>query len=135
MAVMSHEMRTPLNGVMAALEIASRRTVDVKQARFLDLAQSSARQLLRHADEVPDISRIDAGRLDLTAEDFDLPALVQTLLGAQTRLAALKGTTITVSALSAVPMLHGDSFRLGQILQNFLSNAIRFTDDGAITIE
>ncbi len=135
MAVMSHEMRTPLNGVMAALEIASRETVDAKQARFLELARSSARQLLRHANEVLDISKIDAGRLELTDENFDLAELIDTLVGTLMHVAAQNNTTISVSALSEIPLLHGDPFRLGQIVQNFLSNAIKFTTGGKITIE
>lgn len=135
MAVMSHEMRTPLNGVMAALEIASRKTVDAKQARFLDIARSSSLQLLRHANEVLDISKIDAGRLALTEEDFDVATLVDTLIGALAQVAAQKNTTISVKALSDLPLLHGDPFRLGQIIQNFLSNAIKFTDEGKIMIE
>lgn len=135
MAVMSHEMRTPLNGVLASLEIASRETVDAKQARFLDLARSSSQQLLRHVNEVLDIAKIDAGRTELTEDDFDLATMVDTLVSALAPMAAQKQTVIAVEALSEVPPLHGDSFRLGQILQNFLSNAIKFTDEGKISIE
>lgn len=135
MAVMCHEMRTPLNGLMAALDIASRQTMDDKQARFLDLARASSQQLLRHANEVLDISRIDSGGLHLTEEDFCLDALIEPMVGTLGHFAAQRGTTIAVTHLSAVPLLHGDSFRLGQILQNFLSNAIKFTDKGRITLE
>lgn len=135
MAVMSHEMRTPLNGLMAALEVASRETMDAKQAQFLALARSSAEQLLRHTNEVLDISKVDAGHLTLSEEDFSLSDAVETLVRTFTQAAEQKGTQIEVRALSTVPKLHGDSFRLVQIVQNFLSNAIKFTRNGKITVE
>lgn len=135
MAVMSHEMRTPLNGVMAALEIAIGMAGEEKQKRFLELAQSSAQQLLRHANEVLDISKVDAGKLQLSLEDFDLGELVLNFVATLGQLAAERGTVLTLDTLSKLPRLRGDPFRIGQIVQNFLSNAIKFTDDGKIFIE
>ncbi|MEI6798902.1 MAG: ATP-binding protein [Pseudomonadota bacterium] len=135
MAVMSHEMRTPLNGVMAALEIASGMAVDAKQMRFLDLAQSSARQLLRHANDVLDISKVEAGKMHLTGEDFDLTALAEDLVAGLQQMAAQSGTEVIVSPLGSVPRLVGDYFRISQILQNFLTNALKFTKNGLISIE
>lgn len=135
MAVMSHEMRTPLNGVMAALEIARGMTSNAKQARFLELAQSSARQLLRHANDVLDISKVEAGKLHIAREDFDLIALAEDLVAGLQQVAAQKGTEVTVETLSPMPMLNGDYFRISQIIQNFLTNAMKFTDNGQITVE
>ncbi len=135
MAVMSHEMRTPLNGVMAALEIASGMAVNDKQVRFLDLAQSSARQLLRHANDVLDISKVEAGKMQLTDEEFDMSALAQDLATGLQQVAAQKGTEVIVKPLGSVPRLVGDYFRISQILQNFLTNALKFTENGQITVE
>lgn len=135
MAVMSHEMRTPLNGVMAALEIASGMAVQEKQKRFLDLAESSARQLLRHANDVLDISKIEAGKMQLTLEDFDLVEMLQNFVATLGHVAAESGTKLTLDTLSDLPRVTGDAFRIGQIVQNFLSNAIKFTDEGEISIE
>ena len=135
MAVMSHEMRTPLNGVMAALEIAAGMTANAKQVRFLDLAQSSARQLLRHANDVLDISKVDAGKLHLLEEQFDMTALVEDLVVGLRPLAIQKGTKVIVKPLGPLPRLVGDYFRISQIIQNFLTNALKFTDGGQITLE
>ncbi len=135
MAVMSHEMRTPLNGVMAALEIASGMAVEEKQKRFLELADSSARQLLRHVNDVLDISKIEAGKMQLTLEDFDVVEMLQNFVSTLGHVAAETGSKLTLDVLSDLPRLHGDAFRIGQIVQNFLSNAIKFTDEGSITVE
>ena len=135
MAVMSHEMRTPLNGVMAALEIAAGLSSDPKQQRFLSLAQSSAKQLLRHANDVLDIAKFESDQMRLTLEDFDLIALLQDFAATLGQLAAEKGTMLTLAPLGPIPLLHADAFRIGQIVQNFLSNAIKFTEAGSIVVE
>ncbi len=134
-AVMSHEMRTPLNGVIAALEIIGRTGLDAKQTRFLGLARNSSKQLLRHVNDVLDISRIDAGFVAVTEDRLDLPALLATLVDPMRPTASQKDTQVELRLLSDFPPLMGDPFRLGQILQNFISNAIKFTDGGTITIE
>jgi PAS domain S-box-containing protein len=134
-AVMSHEMRTPLNGVIGALEVLGRAPLEPKQERFLTLARTSAKQLLRHVNDVLDISRVDAGHTGLLDDRFDLPALVATLVDPLRPAAAQKGISIAVTLLGDVPPLQGDPFRIGQILQNFVSNAIKFTEDGSITVE
>jgi PAS domain S-box-containing protein len=134
-AVMSHEMRTPLNGVIAALEIIGRTTLDAKQDRFLGLARSSAKQLLHHVNDVLDISRIDAGFMAVADDRFDLPALIATLIDPLRPTATQRNTQLDVRLLSDFPRLQGDPFRLGQILQNFVMNAIKFTKAGSITIE
>lgn len=134
-AVMSHEMRTPLNGVIGALEVLGRTAMEPKQERFLTLARTSAKQLLRHVNDVLDISRVDAGHTGLLDDRFDLPALVTTLVDPLRPAAAQKGISLDVQMLGDFPPLRGDPFRIGQILQNFVSNAIKFTDSGSITVE
>jgi len=134
-AVMSHEMRTPLNGVMAALEIAKRRPLDAEQDRFLGLAQTSAKQLLRHVNDVLDISKVEGGHMPLVEEDFDLPTLVRDLVEPMRANAAEVGTVIETSVLSDVPMVRGDMLRLGQVITNLVTNAIKFTVAGVVAIE
>lgn len=134
-AVMSHEMRTPLNGVIGALEILSRTPLDPKQDRFLKLARSSAKQLLHHVNDVLEISRIDSGHARLLEDRFDMPALVATLVDPLRPAAAENDTVIKVRMLNDFPPLMGDPFRIGQILQNFITNAIKFTKHGTITVE
>ncbi len=135
LAVMSHEMRTPLNGVMAALEIADRDAIDERQKKFIGLARSSAAQLMRHVNDVLDITRVDAGHLALANESFDLVQLASGLVEALKPVAAKSGTDLVLAPLSDLPWVQGDSFRIGQIVQNLLSNAIKFTKNGTVTVE
>lgn len=134
-AVMSHEMRTPLNGVIGALDIIGRTTLDERQARFLDLARGSAAHLLRHVNDVLDISRIDAGFAAVADDRFDLAALIATRVDPLRPAAAARNTRLVTHILSDLPPLRGDPFRLGQIVQNFVMNAIKFTEEGRITVE
>jgi PAS domain S-box-containing protein len=135
LAVMSHEMRTPLNGVLASLEIAAKQTTDLKAAHFITLARQSAGQLLRHANDVLDITRTEAGGLQLASDEFLLDELLSNLVEAQRPVAAAKALDLTLHALEALPPFLGDPFRIGQIIQNFLSNAIKFTKTGSVTVE
>jgi PAS domain S-box-containing protein len=134
-AVMSHEMRTPLNGVIGALDIMGRSALDEKQGRFLNLARGAAEQLLRHVNDVLDISRIDTGFVTLADEYFDLPAQAMKLADTLRPAAQKKRTSLDVNVLSDFPILRGDPFRVNQIIQNFLMNAIKFTEDGSIVVE
>lgn len=135
LAVMSHEMRTPLNGVLAALEIADRLAEPARLRHFLGLARGSARQLLRHAEDVLDIARAEAGGLQITHQAYDPAQVVQDLVAELRPLAREKGLTLALHPLGTVPQVTGDPFRLVQIVQNFLSNAIKFTERGGITVE
>jgi PAS domain S-box-containing protein len=135
MAVVSHEMRTPLNGVMAALEIASRTPADDRQALFLGIARASAEQLMQHVNGVLDISKIEAGQMVISADDVDLGALVAGICDTMRPVAEERGNTLHLRQLAPVPMVYGDGFRIRQVLDNFLSNAIKFTSDGSATVE
>lgn len=134
-AVMSHEMRTPLNGVIASLDILGRSGLEPRQERFLTLARNSADQLLRHVSDVLDISRVETGHIGVSADRMDLAALVTTLVDPMRPAAAAKSIGLDVNILDSLPPMLGDAFRLGQILQNFVSNAIKFTETGGITVE
>ncbi|THD82313.1 response regulator [Aliigemmobacter aestuarii] len=133
-AVMSHEMRTPLNGMMAALDIIGRDGLNPRQDRFLTIAKDASRQLLRHVNDVLDISRIEAGGAPILQEAIDIEALLASLTEPLRQQAAQQGTTITLDLPAPLPPVLGDPFRLGQIVQNLISNAIKFTEDGTITV-
>lgn len=135
LAVMSHEMRTPLNGVMAALELAAHDSASKKQGHFLTVAQQSAERLLEHVNDVLDISKIDAGHMALAERPFDLGAVLEGLVEAQRPMATERGNRISLRLPADLPRMQGDPFRLGQIVQNYLSNAIKFTENGLITVE
>lgn len=134
-AVMSHEMRTPLNGVIASLELAAPMATDPELRRFIGLAQDSAQLLLRHANDVLDISRLESGGLQMTAEDFDLDAHIGSLVETFRPLCDEKRISLHYEMPGEHPVVQGDAFRLGQILRNFLSNAIKFVRTGGITVE
>jgi PAS domain S-box-containing protein len=133
-AVMSHEMRTPLNGMMAALDIIGQGRLDDRQGRFLTIAQDASRQLLRHVSDVLDISRIEAGAALIVTEAIDIEALLASLVEPLRAQADVKDTAIRLSFPAALPSVLGDPLRLGQIVQNLVSNAIKFTEGGEITI-
>ncbi|WP_225028367.1 ATP-binding protein [Xinfangfangia pollutisoli] len=135
LAVMSHEMRTPLNGVIASLEIASRKASDPEQARFIALAQESANLLLRHANDVLDITRMEGGGMRFAAESFDLQSHLSDLVEMVRPICTERGIALDFQMLTPSARLCGDPFRLGQIVQNFLSNAIKFVGQGRITVE
>lgn len=135
LAVMSHEMRTPLNGVLASLEILSDMTPTKEQQRFLSLAKSSADQVLRHVNDVLDLSKIDAGNIFITKEPFNLVNQVEDMVATFRQAARARETELRVNVLSSVPMVIGDSLRFGQILQNLISNATKFTPHGTVTVE
>ncbi len=135
LAVMSHEMRTPLNGVIAAIEIVGRKAVDPSQAKFVRLAQSSAKQLLRHVNDVLDISKVEAGHLALSDSPFELAPMLASLADVLRPVAAKKATKIELDIGPDLPLVRGDSFRLGQIVQNLLSNAVKFTDGGKVVLK
>jgi PAS domain S-box-containing protein len=134
-AVMSHEMRTPLNGVIGALEIVGRTPLDHRQQELLTLAHNSAQQLLHHVTDVLEISRVEAGHARLQVDRFDLAALIGSVIDPLRPHAAKKRLAIDVKLLGAFPGLRGDPFLIGQILQNFVSNAIKFTGAGGVTVE
>ena len=134
-AVMSHEMRTPLNGMMAALDIIGQGKLDDRQGRFLAIAQDSSRQLLRHVNDVLDISRIEAGQAPNLSETVDLAALLATLVEAMEPQAAARDTTLDLHIPASLPVAQGDPFRVAQIVQNLLSNAVKFTEAGHIEVE
>lgn len=134
-AVMSHEMRTPLNGVIASLEIAAGMATEPELRRFIGLAQDSAQLLLRHANDVLDVTRLESGGLQLTVEDFDINAHVGGLVETFRPMCDEKDISLRYSMAGERPILQGDPFRLGQIVRNFLSNAIKFVKVGGVTVE
>ena len=135
LAVMSHEMRTPLNGVLASLEILSDMSPTNEEQRFLSLGKLAADQLLRHVNDVLDLSKIDAGNILITKEAFDLVGQVGDIVATFRQVALARETDLHVRVLSRVPVVIGDSLRFCQILQNLISNAIKFTSRGTVTVE
>lgn len=134
LAVMSHEIRSPMNSVLAAVELLGHSPLDEQQRHLNDLANASAKTLLRLVDDVLEISRIDADQLKLHLEPVDLCRLVQKELDTHRPHADEKGLELVLSGESEMALLLLDSARLSQVLHNLISNAIKFTEVGRVEV-
>lgn len=135
LATMSHEIRTPLNGVLGMAQAMAREPLSAQQQERLDVIRQSGETLLAILNDVLDLSKIEAGRLELEEIAFDLRDLV---LGAQatfTSLANKKGLSFSLNIEAAMGVYIGDPTRVRQILYNLLSNALKFTDVGEVRVE
>jgi len=129
LATMSHELRTPLNAIVGFTDLLARQTagpLTQKQERFVRHVRESSRHLLALIDDILDLSKIEAGRLDLKFESFPLSVAADEVLSTIRPLAAAKEIDLTTD-LSLDLMLHADRVRVKQMLYNLLSNAIKFT--------
>lgn len=129
-ALVSHELRTPLTSILGYLELALEEgelSADVQH--FLDVAQRNSNRLLRLVSDLLFVAQVQAGKLNLDAGDVDLLRLVTESAETALPRAAEKSVALTVDAGEA-PAFRGDSTRLGQVLDNLVSNAIKFTPDG-----
>ncbi|MFY0679470.1 MAG: PAS domain S-box protein [Thalassovita sp.] len=136
LTVMSHEMRTPLNGILGSVELIKRDPLTPRQTRNLEAARTSGNLLLSHVNDVLDLSRIDADAVQPKFAPFDLLAMLQELQEAQYAPAKALGNTITLEVLS--PDLNdviGDAVHLHRCLVNLVGNAVKFTQNGEIAIE
>ncbi len=132
LASMSHELRTPLNTILGFSELLSEETagaLNEKQKRFLTHIQRDASHLLELINDVLDLSKIEAGRLELRLEKFPMAVAVAEVLTSIRPLAAIKSITLD-SDLDTQLMLEADRLRFKEILYNLLSNAIKFTPNG-----
>ncbi|WP_162197153.1 hybrid sensor histidine kinase/response regulator [Loktanella sp. S4079] len=133
LAVMSHEMRTPLNGIMATLDLLSASDIKPKQRNYVEVAQKSSKFLLRHINDVLDISKFEAGKLTLKSNRFSPVALLQEMAEGSQLLAASQGNDVSVNCdFAPGQKIIGDQFRISQILMNLAGNALKFTSNGDI---
>ncbi len=132
---MSHEIRTPMNAIIGFTELALRKGAEARRPEYLGQIRSASRSLLGIINDILDLSKIEAGKLSLEQQDFELPALLEKLSGLFTLQAAHKSIAITLTAPPALPALHGDPLRLEQVLINLLNNAIKFTERGSVSLQ
>jgi signal transduction histidine kinase len=135
LANITHELRTPVHGVLGMIELLLTTSLDAKQRRFAETAYRSGQGLLSLINDVLDFSKIEAGKLDLELLDFDLGALVEQTIDMLAEYAHRKGIRVVSTIAAEAPLLlRGDPTRLRQILTNLLSNAIKFTERGEVFV-
>ena len=134
-ANMSHEIRTPLGGVLGMIELALDGQLAPSQRTLLDTAHSSARTLLALLNDILDLSRIEAGRLELTPIDFQPRVLLVEVAALMGPVARGKGLTFLPEVDADVPKwVKADPVRVRQVLLNLIGNAIKFTERGSVTV-
>jgi signal transduction histidine kinase len=137
LANMSHELRTPLNAILGYSELVLDDiygAVPEKARAALERVQSNGKHLLGLINDVLDLAKIEAGRLTLSLADYSMDEVVASVVAVVEALAAEKHLALTVEVPSDLPIGHGDEQRIRQVLLNLVSNAIKFTDAGEVTI-
>ncbi|MDB3864828.1 ATP-binding protein [Amylibacter sp.] len=133
LAVMSHEMRTPLAGIIGVMDLLKTTKLTKKQDHYVQIATSSGEIMLEHINEALDITRIEGGALNLSPQEFNLPDLVRSLVDILKPLANEKKLNLDLQIDNKIKTnFMGDSLRIRQILTNLLGNSIKFTDKGSI---
>jgi len=135
LANMSHEIRTPLNAIIGMSHLAQKTGLTPKQEDYLQKIEISGQHLLGIINDILDISKIEAGKFNIELQSFDLEDMLSMVAGVLNEKAAVKELELVFNIAPEVPRhLIGDSLRLGQILLNYGTNAIKFTERGEICI-
>ena len=137
-ANMSHELRTPLNAVLGYSELLYDGLYGVLPDRavgVIDRIQANSKHLLGLINDVLDMTKMEAGALSLSLNDYSVKGLVEGVFASTESLAKTKGLTFEASVPDGLPIGHGDDRRLMQVLLNLVGNAIKFTDQGSVRIE
>jgi len=135
LATMSHEIRTPLIGVLGMIEVLARSALSAEQRRQLNIVHQSAHALLRIIGDILDFSKIEAGKLEIEPITISLRQLLSHVVGNFSAGAAAKGLSLAMDYDDTVAAAHVvDPTRLAQILGNWVSNAVKFTERGGITV-
>ncbi len=135
LATMSHEIRTPLNAIIGMADVLSTTALTAEQKKCVDIFQRNGVGLLTLINDILDLSKVEAGRVELEVTDFDLRDVVSRAMEVVAGRAAAKGLTLRESIAPGVPIyLSGDPNRLRQIIINLLGNSIKFTEKGGLEV-
>lgn len=136
LAIMSHEMRTPLNGLLGTLSLLRDTRLDAQQKTYVNNMSASGQLLMHHVNDVLEISKFEAGKVLIANTAFSPDALLHELVEGQRSVAEANRNDLRYEWLSdPVPAMNGDPVRLRQVLLNLLSNAIKFTRNGSVSLE
>lgn len=134
-ATVSHEVRTPLNGVVGMLDLLKEMRLTKRQQECVEVAWNSSRTLVDLINDILDFSKMEAGKLELEEIDFDLRKLVEEVIELLAKQAQQKGLEIGYLLAPDVPeRIKGDSLRLRQVLLNLMGNAVKFTERGEVAL-
>jgi signal transduction histidine kinase/ActR/RegA family two-component response regulator len=135
LSTMSHEIRTPLNGLLGMAELLQETSLTADQSRYCQVITNSGRALYELLSDILDLSKIEAGKVRIEANDFDMAILIGDILSVYSDLAASRSNRVIAEVNIPSPgCFRGDPTRLRQVLSNLLSNAIKFTEGGNITL-
>jgi PAS domain S-box-containing protein len=135
LAAMSHEIRTPLNGVLGMAQAMAMEDLPVQQRDRLDVIRRSGENLLAILNDLLDLSKIEAGKLVLEDAEFDVDHVARAAHDTFAAIASAKGLDLMLSVTSAAKGIYrGDPLRVRQILHNLISNALKFTETGGVTV-
>lgn len=134
LATMSHEIRTPMNGVLGMAELLANTELSERQRHFVQIILTSGTALLHIINDILDYSKIEAGKLELDCQPFDLSQLLQEITSLLKEQASKQGLILALESADLPPIVEGDANRLRQVLLNLVGNAIKFTRAGQVTL-
>ncbi|MDA3897351.1 MAG: response regulator, partial [Desulfobacteraceae bacterium] len=134
---MSHELRTPLNSVMALSRVLLMQTKDKlskDEANYLEIIERNGKNLLSLINDILDLSKIEAGRMDVNPKKFKMSSTIETIMERLEPIAENKNIQLNQKISENLPQIESDEHRLHQILQNLIGNAVKFTEHGSVTV-